>query len=103
MAPPSPRCSSSIARRSTPARRARPFRSIRQDVLDAVRTYVSTADLGDRFDGFEVVGVDTDGGSVTVTLRASRRLPFLGYLAGGTGEGVVIEATATAARAPFVD
>ena len=73
-----------------------------QAVLDAVRTYVATADLEDRFDDFEVVGVQTGDGSVTVTLQATRRLPFLGHLSGGTGEGVVIEATATA-RAPFVD
>ncbi len=71
-------------------------------MLDAVRGYVSTADFEHRFDGFEVVGVQSDGGSVTVTLRATRRLPFLGSLAGGAGDGVVIEATATA-RAPFVD
>lgn len=73
-----------------------------QAVLAAVRTYVATADLVDRFDDFQVVGVQTAAGSVTVTLQANRRLPFLGRLAGGTGEGVLVEASATA-RAPFVD
>ena len=70
-------------------------------VLDAVRVYVSRAQLDERYDDFEVVGVRTDAESVTVTLRATRRLPFLGAFAGDS-DGVEIEATATA-RAPYVD
>ncbi|HYN76008.1 MAG TPA: pilus assembly protein TadG-related protein [Candidatus Limnocylindria bacterium] len=69
--------------------------------LDAVRGYVSAADLESRFDDFEVVGVATDAESVTVTLRASRRLPFLGVFLAAP-DGIEIEATATA-RAPYVD
>jgi uncharacterized membrane protein len=70
-------------------------------VLDAVRVYVSAAQLDERYEGFEVVEVRTDAESVTVTFRATLRLPFLGAFA-GQADGVEIEATATA-RAPYVD
>jgi hypothetical protein len=69
--------------------------------LDAVRVYSSTSRLGERFTDFDIVGVRTDSDSVTVTMHATRRLPFLGVLL-GAGDGVDIEASATA-RAPFVD
>jgi uncharacterized membrane protein len=69
--------------------------------LDAVRRYVSTAQLEDRYTDFRVVGVQTDGESVTVTVQATRELPFLGTFLSAPS-GVVIEASATA-RAPFVD
>lgn len=70
-------------------------------VLDAVRMYVSAAGLDDRYEDFEVVGVRTDAETVSVTFRATRRLPFLGSFVGGA-DGIEIEATATA-RAPYVD
>ncbi len=71
-------------------------------VLDAVRVYVAAAKLGERFDEFEVVDVSTDAESVTVTLRAVRKLPLLGILGGAADGGIEIEASATA-RAPYVD
>ena len=69
--------------------------------LDTVRAYAAAADLESRFDDFEIVGVATDAESVTVTVRASRRLPFLAVFLGAP-DGVEIEATSTA-RAPYVD
>ena len=69
--------------------------------LDAVRIYVSNAELDERFTDFRVVGVQTDAESVTVTLHATRRLPFLGAFLSAP-QGIDIEASATA-RAPYVD
>ena len=39
----------------------------------AVRQYAADAELADRFEGFDVAGVETDGVTVTVTLRAVAR------------------------------
>lgn len=72
-----------------------------EQALDAVRVYVSAAQLDERYTDFRLVEVQTDADSVTVTLRATRRLPFLGTFLSAP-DGVVVESSATA-RAPFVD
>ena len=40
-----------------------------------VEQYADDAQLGERFDGFEVVDVTTDGERVTVTMRAESECP----------------------------
>ena len=46
----------------------------------AVRQYAADAELADRFEGFDVAGVETDGVTVTVTLRAAVPLPFVNLI-----------------------
>jgi hypothetical protein len=67
----------------------------------AVETYASDGRLDQRFDGFEVVSVTTDGATVTVTLRATAHLPFLNLVSSRYAEGYPVQATATA-RSPFL-
>ena len=62
----------------------------------AVRQYARDGELAERFDGFRVVGVDTDGQTVTVTLGATVRMPFLNLLSAGYAEGYPLRATARA-------
>jgi len=66
-----------------------------------VAQYAIDAALEDRFDGFEVVDVRTDGATVTVTLRADVRMPFLNLISSRYDDGYPVEATAVA-RSPFV-
>ena len=68
---------------------------------DVVEQYADDARLDSRFDGFEVVDVTTDGQSVTVTMRAEVRMPFLNLISARYDDGYPVEATATA-RSPFV-
>jgi hypothetical protein len=67
----------------------------------AVETYAADGRLDQRFDGFEVVSVSTDGATVTVTLRATVHLPFLNLVSSRYADGYPVLATATA-RSPFV-
>jgi uncharacterized membrane protein len=66
----------------------------------AVQQYVADAALGERFDGFEVVGVDTDGVVVTVTLRATVPLPFVNLISSLWTGGYPVRAVARA-RSPL--
>ena len=66
-----------------------------------VEQYAADAQLGQRFDGFEVVDVSTDGRTVTVTMRAEVRMPFLNLISARYRAGYPVEATATA-RSPFL-
>ena len=60
--------------------------------------YAADADLADRFGGFQVVDVSTDGLTVTVTLGAVVAMPFVNVL--GLAEGYPVDATARA-RSPL--
>ena len=62
----------------------------------AVSQYVQDADLARRFNGFEVVGVRTDGQTVTVTLRAVVQMPFINLLSSDYRSGYPVDATARA-------
>ena len=66
----------------------------------AVTQYVRDADLRGRFDGFRVVDVSTDGQTVTVTLAAVVRMPFLNLLTTDVRGGYPLDATARA-RSPL--
>lgn len=66
----------------------------------AVRRYAVDAELADRFDGFRVVDVETDGQTVTVTLGAVVRMPFANVLSAGLADGYPVSATARA-TSPF--
>ena len=66
----------------------------------AVRQYARDADLADRFDGFQVVDVTTDGVTVTVTLRAEVGMPFGNLLSARYAAGYPVQATARA-RSPL--
>lgn len=66
----------------------------------AVRQYVRDADLAGRFDGFQVVDVSTDGQTVTVSLRAVVRMPFVNVLSSQLSAGYPVDATARA-RSPL--
>ena len=68
---------------------------------DVVLQYADDARLGQRFDGFEVVSVRTDGQQVTVTMRAEVRMPFLNLISSRWRAGYPVEATAVA-RSPFL-
>ena len=65
----------------------------------AVQQYARDADLGARFQGFIVVGVETDGTRVTVHLHATLDFPFA-RLAGRWRHGFPVDATASA-RSPL--
>ena len=66
----------------------------------AVQQYVADAELAERFDGFDVVDVTSDGQTVTVTMRAAVRMPFVNLLSAGYADGYPVQATARA-RSPF--
>ena len=66
-----------------------------------VAQYAVDAALEDRFDGFQVVDVRTDGATVTVTMRASVRMPFLNLISSRYDDGYPVEASATA-RSPYL-
>lgn len=66
----------------------------------AVLQYAVDAELAQRFDGFHVVAVTTDGETVTVTLRAEVRMPLLNLLSAAYRDGYPVEASATA-RSPL--
>ena len=66
----------------------------------AVHQYAADADLADRFEGFDVAGVDTDGVTVTVTLRAAVPLPFVNLISSHWTDGYPIRAVARA-RSPL--
>jgi uncharacterized membrane protein len=69
----------------------------------AVAQYVDDARLDERFGGFEVVDVSTDGSTVTVTFAATVRMPLLNAIASSvTGGGYRFDATARA-RSPLSD
>lgn len=67
----------------------------------AVAEYVNAAKLEDRFTGFELVDVSTDGAEVTVTMSGTVRMPFLNLVSAGYSGGYHIDATSTA-RLPLV-
>ena len=67
----------------------------------AVRRYVVDAELEDRFEGFRVIDVTTDGQTVVVTLGARVRMPFITVLSSGYAGGYPVDATARA-RSPLV-
>jgi uncharacterized membrane protein len=67
----------------------------------AVAQYVDDAGLDERFDGFEVVDVSTDGRTVAVTFAATVRMPLLNAITDSlTGGGYRFDATARA-RTPL--
>lgn len=66
----------------------------------AVARYVDDAGLADRFRGFEVVEVATDGRRVTVTVRAVVRLRFGHLVAARWRDGYPVQARASA-RSPL--
>ena len=66
----------------------------------AVEQYVGDADLGGRFEDFEVTGVTTDGITVAVTFRATVRMPFGNLLSARYAAGYPVQATARA-RSPL--
>lgn len=68
---------------------------------EVVEQYAADAELAQRFDGFEVVDVTTDGATVTVTMRAEVRMPFLNLISTRYDDGYPVVATAVA-RSPFV-
>jgi Flp pilus assembly protein TadG len=68
--------------------------------LRAVEQYADDAELADRFRDFEVGAVDTDGATVTVTLRAVVHLPLVNLVTGRWGDGYPVEARASA-RSPL--
>ena len=73
-----------------------------QGTTDAVAQYVHDARLEERFDGFEVVDVVTDGSTVTVTFAATVRMPLLNAVAASvTGGGYRFDATARATSPLF--
>jgi hypothetical protein len=65
-----------------------------------VRQYVADAELSQRFEGFEVVDVDTDGVTVTVVFRASVGMPFANLVSSAYSDGYPLRATARA-RSPI--
>jgi uncharacterized membrane protein len=66
----------------------------------AVRLYAGDAELADRFEGFEIAAVDTDGVVVTVTLRAKVPLPFVNLISTRWAGGYPVDAVARA-RSPL--
>lgn len=66
----------------------------------AVAQYVSDAELRSRFSGFDVVSVDTDGVTVTVSFRATVRMPFVNLVSSAYGGGYPVRAVARA-RSPL--
>ena len=62
----------------------------------AVRQYAADAELADRFEGFDVAGVETDGVTVTVTLRAAVPLPFVNLISSRWTDGYPVRAVARA-------
>lgn len=69
-------------------------------VRSAVAQYVSDAELRSRFSGFDIVSVDTDGATVTVTFRAAVRMPFANLVSSAYGGGYPVRAVARA-RSPL--
>ena len=69
---------------------------------DSVEQYVADARLAQRFDGFRVLSVDTDGRTVTVRFGATVRMPFSHLLTPGQRGGYQLDATANA-RSPLTD
>jgi uncharacterized membrane protein len=66
----------------------------------AVTQYAQDGELSDRFDSFEVLDVDSNGTSVTVTLRAVVHLPFVNLVSSRWRDGYPVQARATA-RSPL--
>jgi hypothetical protein len=66
----------------------------------AVEQYAEDAELAERFRGFQVVTVDTDGAAVTVTLRAVVHLPLANLITSRWDGGYPVEARANA-RSPL--
>ena len=71
-----------------------------EGVDEAVDQYVADARLADRFDGFRVLSVETDGETVTVRFGAAVRMPFVHLLTPGQRGGYELDATANA-RSPL--
>lgn len=72
----------------------------RAGARDAVEQYVSDADLGGRFEDFEITGVTTDGITVAVTFRATVGMPFGNLVSERYAAGYRVHATARA-RSPL--
>ena len=73
----------------------------RRGATAAVDQYADDASLDERFTDFDVRRIDTDGASVTVTITARARLPFVGLVTAGFADGYPVTARATA-RSPLV-
>lgn len=73
----------------------------RRGARTAVDQYAVDAALDERFAGFDVQAIDTDGTTVTVTFAAAAPLPFVGVVARRFTGGYPVTATATA-RSPLV-
>jgi uncharacterized membrane protein len=73
----------------------------RRGAADAVDQYALDASLDDRFDGFDVREVDTDGAQVTVTLTAVTHLPFVSLITARYAGGYTVTARASA-HSPLV-
>lgn len=67
----------------------------------AVEQYALDAELADRFGDFTVEAVDTDGVTVTVTLRAVVHLPFANLVTARWSGGYPVRAAASA-RSPLL-
>ena len=72
----------------------------RAGARDAVEQYVDDADLGTRFEEFQITGVTTDGITVTVSFRSTVRMPFGNLLPARYAAGYPVRATARA-RSPL--
>jgi hypothetical protein len=72
----------------------------RTGATTAVRRYVRQADLAERFDGFRIVDVSTDGETVAVTFGAVVAMPFANTLSDRFRLGYPLDATARA-RSPL--
>lgn len=72
----------------------------RRGTAAAVRQYAADADLADRFEGFDVASVETDGVVVTVTLRARVPMPFANLVSAEWAGGYPVRAEARA-RSPL--
>ena len=72
----------------------------RTGTRSAVDQYVDDADLAGRFEEFRVTEVSTDGITVTVTFRATVRMPFGNLVSERFAAGYPVRATARA-RSPL--
>ena len=72
----------------------------RRGAEGAVQQYARDAELADRFDDFEIVGVETDGVTVTVTLGVQVSLPLVNVITERLAGGYPLRAVARA-RSPL--
>ena len=65
----------------------------------AVEDYVLAAQLEQRFPGFQLVDVSTDGARVTVAMAGSVRMPFVNVISANYRNGYPVRVSATARSA----